>query len=139
MGPIQSGINQSLAILSLASSQSPQAQTQRKATADTKAFDKFVKTEENTPIALGEKSEEMFKGLQEQAIKSNLEAGRTKDLVNIKDTKSQYGQAIESIKRKEEEYNQVKNFLTHLKNSISTKTRIKANMDMMKSDLKEDN
>ena len=64
MGPIQSGINQSLAILSLASSQSPQLQTNRKASADTKAFDKFIKTEQETPFALGEESEKMFKELQ---------------------------------------------------------------------------
>lgn len=191
MGPIQSGINQSLAILSLASSQSPQAQAQRKATSDTNAFNKFRKTDQNTPFALGERSQEMFKELQEQAVESNLKAGRTEELLDIKEAKPEAEnikndisevaqnyfklgpesveyvtnpvfenikqisqeknpnitskevrdklQKVLGIAKNDEELNQMKNALEQSRNKLSTKTRLKSNMDMMKNALKEDN
>lgn len=179
MGPIQSGINQSLAILSLASAQDPQAQANRKATADTRAFNKFVKSEEKVPLGAGEESQKMFENLKENAIQSNLEAGRTKDLLNIKDTKSNYEQAIENAKKlgsafgidaDEETVKKALNrnekaraattgevsykfnaFLNNnpydiqykaiqsLNKKLTENKTIKQNMDMMKSQLKEDN
>ena len=104
MGPIQSGINQSLAILSLASSQSPEAQAQRKATADTKAFDKFVKTDKKTPFALGDKSEKMFNQLKQNAIRSNLKAGRTKGLSDINTAKPESQNIKDDIKSLAKDY-----------------------------------
>lgn len=173
MGPIQSGVNQSLAILSLASSQSPKAQANRQATSDTNAFNKYIKTDQKTPFALGEKSEEMFKGLQEQAIESNLKAGRTKDLVNISKVKPEtenikddikemalnyldpesaeevVNTAFKGIKGIEQKNNsnitskevrdRMQNVIGIVSERLSTKKRIKVNMNMMKSALKEDN
>ena len=186
MGPIQSGINQSLAILSLASSQSPQAQANRQATADTKAFNKFRKTDEKTPFALGERSQEMFNELKEQSIESNLKAGRTEDLVDINKAKPEaenirndirklskeigledlkdidmfINKGFESLREvfpdipskeareilrdeaemmKDEKINQIIKALQGSSRRLSTKKRIKVDMNMMKSTLKEDN
>lgn len=183
MGPIQSGINQSLAILSLASSQSPQAQANRQATADTNAFNKFRKTDEKTPFALGERSEEMFNELKEQSIESNLKAGRTKKLLDIQNAKPEaenirndtrkageelglenvdsfINEEFEELKElfpdvtskeardimretvemmKDEELNRIIKALRGSNNKLHTKQRIKVNMDMMKSTIKEDN
>ena len=85
MGPIQSGINQSLAILSLASSQSPQAQANRQANASTSKLEKISK-----PLPSDELTKEQldtFKEFKETAIKSNIEAGRINTAADIKSDK----------------------------------------------------
>ena len=85
MGPIQSGINQSLAILSLASSQSPQAQANRQATASTSKLEKISK-----PVSSSELTKEQldtFNEFKETAIQSNIEAGRVNIAADIKSNK----------------------------------------------------
>lgn len=85
MGPIQSGVNQSLAILSLASSQNPQAQANRQATASTSKLEKISKP--MPPIELTQEQLDTFKEFKEVAIKSNIEAGRVNTAADIKSDK----------------------------------------------------
>ena len=106
MGPIQSGINQSLAILSLASSQSPKAQTVRRNTAETelgkqtvKASDKYYQgaqksinensfgkapsVEMHKPEAAKEAFELKQKGLNQQ-LEAAKERGDYKSIESLK-------------------------------------------------------
>ena len=169
MGPIQSGVNQSLAILSLASSQSPQAQANRQATASTSKLKKISKQ------PLSELTNEQLDTLNEfkkTAIQSNIEAGRINTATDIKSNKFfdkqkgltfgkvATGRPIEGYDAEryttgvEEEpafefVNQAKTFdefknahhvsINELNKRLSTKKRIEENVNMMKSTLKEDN
>ena len=149
MGPIQSGINQSLAILSLASSQSPQAQANRRATASTTKLEKIAKQIPSSELT--KEQLDTFNEFKETAVKSNIEAGRVETAADIKSNKffdKQKGTTFGKVATgrpiegySEEAYTKgvEEKPAFELSKKISTKQRIKANMDMMKNALKEDN
>ena len=199
MGPIQSGINQSLAILSLASSQSPRAQTVRRNTAETelgkqtvKASDKYYQGAQKSvnknsfgkapsvEFVKPEAAKEAFE-LKQKGLNQQLEAAKergdyksieslNKEIAGLEENKSQYGldgeeeqhqdseeerefyanEAMKEMQGSEMRESAAKGInqdyrdrhhvaLDELNRRLSAKKRIKVNMNMMKSALKEDN
>lgn len=171
MGPIQSGINQSLAILSLASSQDPRAQAVRKNTAETKlgkhtvkASDKYYQgaqksinkntfgeapsVEMRKPEAAKEAFELKQKGLNQQ-LEAAKERGDyksieslNKEIAALEEHKSEYG--LDGIEEDYPSGEDERDFyeneaMKELSARLLNNKRIKMNMEMMKSALKEDN
>ena len=171
MGPIQSGINQSLAILSLASSQDPTAQAIRKNTAETKLGKHTVKASDryyqgaqesvkegsfgeapSVEMRKPEAAKEAFE-LKQKGLNQQLEAAKergdyksieslNKQIADLEENKFMYGldEEEEQDPSSEDENEFYANEAAkELDKRISNKKRIKANMDMMKNALKEDN